>query len=133
MQPNSLMQVTQVRGKPERTGHNLSPTGPLLRRRALLSQGLELWEGALGPQNENVAICLNNLATLLQDRGQFAEAEPMLKRALAIQEKLFGAGHLEQPKSWTFWEICILLEVFKTSRNRLSAIARFPREGFEPR
>ncbi|MSO23787.1 MAG: tetratricopeptide repeat protein, partial [Acidobacteria bacterium] len=53
----------------------------------------------MAPENENVAICLNNLARLYQDRGQFAQAEPLLKRALAIEEKLFGAGQLEQTKS----------------------------------
>src|SRR5262245_22497142 len=32
-------------------------------------KALKLWESALGPENETVAICLNNLARLEQDRG----------------------------------------------------------------
>jgi Tfp pilus assembly protein PilF len=33
---------------------------------------------------------LNNLGSLLQERGRFSEAEPMMERALAIDEKLKG-------------------------------------------
>src|SRR5262245_6722903 len=65
-------------------------------------KALNLWESALGPENETVAICLSNLARLEQDRGQFGQAEVMFRRALAIEEKLFGAGHLEQAKSLDF-------------------------------
>ena len=34
-----------------------------------------------------VATSLNNLATLYVDQGRYAEAEPLLKRALGIMEK----------------------------------------------
>ena len=40
-----------------------------------------------------VAICINNLAALLQATNRLAEAEPLMRRALAIDEKSFGAEH----------------------------------------
>ena len=36
---------------------------------------------------------LNNLAELLQDTNRLAEAEPLMRRALAIDEKSFGPEH----------------------------------------
>ncbi|MEE8077291.1 MAG: tetratricopeptide repeat protein [Candidatus Binatia bacterium] len=36
---------------------------------------------------------LNNLATLYQAQGKYAEAEPLHKRALAIWEKALGPDH----------------------------------------
>ena len=36
---------------------------------------------------------LNNLAQLLQDTNRLAEAEPLMRRALAIDEKSYGADH----------------------------------------
>ena len=41
----------------------------------------------------NVAIALNNLAQLLQATNRLAEAEPLMRRALAIDEKSFGPEH----------------------------------------
>ena len=40
-----------------------------------------------------VAIRLNNLAQLLQDTNRLAEAEPMMRHALAIDEKSYGPEH----------------------------------------
>ena len=36
---------------------------------------------------------LNNLAALYQAQGRYAEAEPLYKRALAIDEKALGPDH----------------------------------------
>ena len=36
---------------------------------------------------------LNNLARLLQDTNRLAEAEPLMRRALAIDEKSSGPDH----------------------------------------
>ena len=36
---------------------------------------------------------LNNLAALLQATNRLAEAEPLMRRALAIDEESFGPGH----------------------------------------
>jgi hypothetical protein len=42
-----------------------------------------------------VAIRLNNLAQLLQATNRLAEAEPLMRRALAIDEASYGAEHPE--------------------------------------
>ncbi len=47
-------------------------------------------EKALGPNHPDVATSLNNLAALYATQGQYAQAEPLYKRALAIQEKGLG-------------------------------------------
>ena len=40
-----------------------------------------------------MAIRLNNLALLLQDTNRLAEAEPLMRRALAIDEQSYGPDH----------------------------------------
>jgi hypothetical protein len=40
-----------------------------------------------------VAIRLNNLASLLQAANRLAEAEPLMRRSLAIDEKSYGPEH----------------------------------------
>ena len=40
-----------------------------------------------------MALALNNLATLYKSQGRYAEAEPLLKRALAIRERALGLDH----------------------------------------
>jgi tetratricopeptide (TPR) repeat protein len=42
----------------------------------------------------NVADTFNNLANVYQFQGKYAEAEGLLKRALAIYEQALGANHL---------------------------------------
>ena len=59
------------------------------------SQAIPLAEAMLanlekGPPTRDLAGALNNLAQLYGDVGRDAEAEPMLKRALAIMEKAVG-------------------------------------------
>ena len=46
-----------------------------------------------GPEYPNVARGLNSLAGLLSDTNRLAEAEPLFRRALAIDEKSFGPEH----------------------------------------
>ena len=43
---------------------------------------------------EHVATGLHNLAALYEAQGQYAQAEPMYLRALAIREKVLGSEHL---------------------------------------
>ena len=50
-------------------------------------------EKALGPDHPNVATSLNNLAELYRTQGQYAQAEPLYKRSLAIVEKALGPNH----------------------------------------
>ncbi len=51
------------------------------------------WEKALGLDHPEVATCLNNLAALYKTQGRYAEAEPLHRRSLAIDEKVFGPEH----------------------------------------
>ncbi|MGH8521729.1 MAG: tetratricopeptide repeat protein, partial [Gammaproteobacteria bacterium] len=44
-------------------------------------------------RHPEVATDLNNLAQLLQDTHRLEEAEPLMRRALAILEKILGAEH----------------------------------------
>ncbi len=40
-----------------------------------------------------MARCLDNPALLDNAQGKYPEAEPLVKRALAVREKSLGAGH----------------------------------------
>src|SRR5262249_17006516 len=51
---------------------------PLMRR------ALAIDEQSFGRDHPNVAIDLNNLASLLQDTNRLAEAEPLSRRSLVI-------------------------------------------------
>ena len=50
-------------------------------------------EKTLGAQHPGTALSLNNLAELYRVQGDYAAAEPLYKRALAIREKTLGAQH----------------------------------------
>jgi CHAT domain-containing protein/tetratricopeptide (TPR) repeat protein len=58
-----------------------------------LRQSLSIRLKALGPDHPDVALSLNNLASLLHDQGQHAGAEPLYRRSLVIYERVFGADH----------------------------------------
>ena len=48
---------------------------------------------AFGETDPRFAPTLNNLATLYYTQGQYAQAEPLYKRSLAIREKALGPEH----------------------------------------
>lgn len=48
---------------------------------------------AFGPGDVRLATSLNNLALLYKAQGRYAEAEPLYKRSLAIDEKALGPEH----------------------------------------
>jgi CHAT domain-containing protein/Tfp pilus assembly protein PilF len=50
-------------------------------------------EKALGSDHPDVAKSLGSLAMLYADQGRYADAEPLYRRALAINEKRLGADH----------------------------------------
>ena len=50
-------------------------------------RGLSILERAHGPSHSQVASALDSLGTLYRRQGRFTEAEPYLKRALAIRER----------------------------------------------
>lgn len=54
---------------------------------------MDIGESALGPEHPDLATWLNNLATLIRDRGDPEAAEPLQRRAVAIGERTLGPGH----------------------------------------
>ncbi|MFN7820660.1 MAG: tetratricopeptide repeat protein [Cyanobacteriota bacterium] len=56
-------------------------------------KGLTECEERLGPEHPGTATALNNLAALLQATNRLAEAEPLMRRALAIDEASYGNDH----------------------------------------
>jgi len=54
---------------------------------------LEQSENRLGPEHPSTARALNNLAILLHYTNRPAEAEPLMRRALAIDEVSYGNDH----------------------------------------
>ncbi len=46
-----------------------------------------------GPEDSRFATSLNNLAEVYRAQGRYAEAEPLSRRALAIDEKALGLEH----------------------------------------
>jgi len=53
-----------------------------------------------------VANSLNNLAVLLHAKGDYAGAEPLMRRAVAIDEKALGPDH---PQTRLYKENLVLL------------------------
>ena len=47
-----------------------------------------------GPEDTRIATTLDNLALLYDTQGEYAEAEPLLKRSLKIYQKFLGPDHL---------------------------------------
>ncbi len=52
-----------------------------------------LGSSVAGREHPDLATDLNSLALLYHAQGHYAEAEPLYKRALAIQEKALGPDH----------------------------------------
>jgi hypothetical protein len=52
---------------------------------------------------------LNNLATLYYEQGQYAQAEPLHRRALAIREKALGPDHPDV--ATTLNNLCLLSRI----------------------
>src|SRR5208337_5550168 len=53
----------------------------------LAQESLRVAEATFGEQHPDVVTSLNNLASLYEAQGRYAEAEPFCKRALAIFER----------------------------------------------
>ena len=54
---------------------------------------MEILENKGGDPFPNYAAALNNLALLLKATNRLAEAEPLMRRAMAIDEAAFGTDH----------------------------------------
>ena len=59
----------------------------------LATQALEKSEQVFGQEHTLVATCLNSLATLYQEKGDYPRAELFSQRSLAIREKALGPDH----------------------------------------
>ena len=57
---------------------------------ASFREALDIFEVDPGPETAVTATCLNKLSLLLLYRDAFHEAEPLMRRALKIREKLYG-------------------------------------------
>lgn len=62
-------------------------------------QALAVHRRELGDDNATVALDLNNVATMLYLRGEFAGAEPLCREALVIQQKTYGDAHPEMART----------------------------------
>ena len=60
-------------------------------------------EKTVGRDHAAVATSLNNLAGLYCTQGQYAQAEPLYKRSLAILEKALGHGIPLWPIALRIW------------------------------
>ena len=52
-----------------------------------------------GPEHPAVATLLNNLGQVDKVQGRYAEAEPLIRRSLAIREKVLGPDHPDVARS----------------------------------
>jgi nephrocystin-3 len=53
----------------------------------------ESWAGEPGRKNELIAVTVNQVASFFHDAALHAEAEPLMRRALAIDERSLGRAH----------------------------------------
>ena len=59
----------------------------------MFERALAIRERFLGSEHVLTGVSLNNLALVVQDRGDLSAARPLLQRAVAINEKVLGAEH----------------------------------------
>ena len=59
----------------------------------LATRSLAIAEKTQGTDHPNVATSVNNLASIYESQGRYAQAEPLYKRSLEIREKAFGPEH----------------------------------------
>lgn len=64
----------------------------------LAQRAIAIWEKVLGKEHQRVATSLSALALLYTEQGNYTQAEPLIKRALAIREKL-SMGDLDVARS----------------------------------
>ena len=57
-----------------------------------------------GPQDPRLPVSLSYLGVVYRLQGRYAEAEPLLKRALAMLEKALGREHPKVvPRHYRIW------------------------------
>jgi tetratricopeptide (TPR) repeat protein len=71
-----------------------------------------------------LATSLNNLASLYQAQGRYAEAEPLHKRSLAIREKALGPEHPDVATALENYAALLRQTGRKAEADRLDARAK---------
>src|SRR5208283_2368429 len=66
--------------------------GNYSKEEVYLRQALAIYEKK-SPDSDDLSFCLHNLGSNLMQRQRWHEAEPILLRALKIQEKVYRPGH----------------------------------------
>lgn len=69
----------------------------------IAQQALRVAEAKFNPDDIKVAPLLDNLGALYWANAQYGEAEPLLKRALSVREKILGPEPPTLPYHWTTW------------------------------
>jgi len=104
LQPHAaaICEHAQDSRPPQDLGGLLSVLGSLYYTKSLhgeaekiLSRALKIDRAAYGEDHPDVAICLNDLAQLLQATNRLAEAEPLMRDALRIDRAAYGEDHPE--------------------------------------
>jgi tetratricopeptide (TPR) repeat protein len=67
--------------------------------RPLYQRALAIREQLLGPNHPDTMACLNDLAVLLADQGDYGEARALHERALAVREQELGPDHPDTAES----------------------------------
>jgi tetratricopeptide (TPR) repeat protein/DNA-binding XRE family transcriptional regulator len=80
-------------------GRYLSERGRYVEAEPLCQQALSIGEELLGLSHPEIAVSLNNLASLYETLGRYQDAELLYKRALAILEGQRGPSCLETAAS----------------------------------
>ena len=68
----------------------------------IAQRALEFAEKTFGPNHDNVAKSLDDLARVYWAQRDYAEAEPLYKRSLAIREKELGPEHPDVGRSLNY-------------------------------
>ena len=76
-----------------RQATTLREKGKFTEALPLSQRALAISEKSFGPQHQNTAATLCNLAILYQCMGDYAKALPLYERSLAIREKTLGPRH----------------------------------------
>ena len=81
---------------------SLRTQGQFEEAEALAQQALAAFEGETGPDHPDIANILHTLAGVHEDRGDYAEAEPLYQRAVDIMQPLSGGIDVEmlRVQSW---------------------------------
>ena len=64
-------------------------------------RALQIDVNQLGPEHIVVAVDLDTLAALAQERGAYDEAEEMYAKALAVGDLTLAATHADTVRQWT--------------------------------